>query len=217
MSLAVLDYGAGNQTSVLRALKFLGIPGKVTASADDLFQASGIIFPGVGAAGQAMRRLADSGLGAALRELVIMGKPLLGICLGCQILLEFSEEGYTATLGIVRGRCRRFSPDLLDENGDPASVPHMGWNACIGGGAGRLFRGIAPDAEFYFVHSYFVEPDPELILARTRHGQEFCSAYGRDGLWAVQFHPEKSGRAGLRLLRNFYEYCAEIGAGRGIC
>ncbi|MDR1945863.1 MAG: imidazole glycerol phosphate synthase subunit HisH [Desulfovibrio sp.] len=214
MSLVVLDYEAGNQTSVLRALNSLGVPGKITASAEDLFRASGIIFPGVGAAGQAMRHLSDKGLDAVLRDLVVAGKPLLGVCLGCQILLEHSEEGDTVTLGIARGRCRRFSSDLCDENGDPVTIPHMGWNACTGGGAGRLFLGIAPEAEFYFVHSYYVEPEADLVLARTRHGLEFCSAYGRDGLWAVQFHPEKSGSAGLRLLRNFYDYCLEKGAKR---
>jgi glutamine amidotransferase len=217
MSLAVLDYNAGNQTSVLRALNFLDIPGKITAAAADLFSASGVIFPGVGAAGQAMRQLSHTGLDAALRDLVAGGKPLLGICLGCQILLESSEEGDTETLGIIKGRCRRFSPELRDENGDPAIIPHMGWNACVGGGAGRLFRDVAPDAEFYFVHSYYAEPEPEMVLARTRHGLDFCSAFGRDGLWAVQFHPEKSGRAGLRLLRNFYEYCLEAGTERRTC
>ncbi|MDR1490091.1 MAG: imidazole glycerol phosphate synthase subunit HisH [Desulfovibrio sp.] len=205
--LAILDYKAGNQTSVLRALRHLDIPGKITAQDSDLFSASGIIFPGVGAAGQAMRHLRDSGLAGVLRDLTESGKPLLGICLGCQILLEHSDEGDTSTLGIIRGGCRRFSGDLRDEEGRPINIPHMGWNSLRPLRDTPLLCGIDPGAEFYFVHAYYVEPEPELVLAQTRHGLDFCSVYGKDGLWAVQFHPEKSGPAGLTLLRNFYRHC----------
>ena len=166
--LAILEYKAGNQTSVRRALEHLGIPCRITADPAELEQAQGIIFPGVGAAGQAMEALTSAGLDSVLRRAVAEGQPLLGICLGCQILLEHSEENDVRTLGIV------------------------------------------PGAEFYFVHSYYVEPAPELVMATTVYGKEFCSVYGRDGLWAVQCHLEKSGRPGLTVLRNFYDYCDEV-------
>lgn len=215
--LTILDYKAGNQTSVLRALQSLGIPAEVTADAAALADSAGVIFPGVGAARQAMDHLRATGLDAVLRGLVEAGKPLLGVCLGCQILLEHSEENDTSTLGLVKGRCKRFSDDLKDEEGVPVIIPHMGWNGCKRRVNSVLLDGIAPEAEFYFVHGYYVEPEQEQILATTYHGMEFCSVYGRDGLWAVQFHPEKSGKAGLRLLANFYEYCRSGIKGRTPC
>ena len=205
--LAILDYEAGNQTSVLRGLNSIGVPGRITAMADELRAASGVIFPGVGAARQAMALLTRTGLDRTLRELVAEGKPLLGVCLGCQILLEHSEENNTPTLGIVKGRSVRFNEDLRDEDGEPIIIPHMGWNGYALKQDCLLFEGIKADAEFYFVHGYHVEPEPELVIATTFHGKEFCSVFGRDGFWAVQFHPEKSGKAGLRLLKNFYDYC----------
>lgn len=205
--LAILDYKAGNQTSVRRALEHLGVPCAITADPAMLARAAGVIFPGVGAAGQAMTVLAQSGLDTALRSVVQRGQPLLGICLGCQILLQRSEENSTATLGIVSGVCRRFADHMQQEDGSPAPVPHMGWNSLAPVAPCLLLDGIDPAAEFYFVHSYYVVPDPALVLATTTYGRTFCALYGRDGLWAAQFHPEKSGRPGLRLLRNFYDYC----------
>lgn len=207
--LAILDYEAGNQTSVLRGLNSLGVPARITADPAELSAASGVIFPGVGAARQAMDLLTRTGLGKTLAELVRSGKPLLGVCLGCQILLEHSEESDTKTLGLVKGRSLRFASELRDEAGEPISIPHMGWNGYTLQKPCRLFQGIPADAEFYFVHSYYTEPEPELVLATTYHGTEFCSVYGREGFWAVQFHPEKSGKPGLRLLENFYAYCRE--------
>ena len=205
--LAILDYEAGNQTSVLRGLASQGIPARITADAGELARASGVIFPGVGAAGQAMDLLTRTGLDAVLKDLARQGKPLLGVCLGCQILLERSEEADTQTLGLIKGRCVRFDPALKDEAGDPVCIPHMGWNGYSLKKSSLLFKDIPADAEFYFVHSYYAEPDPDLVIATTYHGREFCSVYGREGFWAVQFHPEKSGRPGLTLLKNFYEYC----------
>ncbi|MBD5557973.1 MAG: imidazole glycerol phosphate synthase subunit HisH [Desulfovibrio sp.] len=207
--LAIVDYGAGNLTSVRRALEHCGIPSVVTARPDELLTAEGVIFPGVGAAGQAMSALAAAGLEAPLREIVAAGRPFLGICLGCQILLEKSEEGDVTTLGLAPGVCRRFPPDMREEDGSPAPVPHMGWNRLEQVRPSRLLAGIDPAAEFYFVHSYYVDTEPGLEIARTRYGRDFCSVYGRDGFWAVQFHPEKSGRPGLTLLENFYRYCRE--------
>lgn len=205
--LAILDYKAGNQTSVRRALEHLGIPCAITADPAALDAAQGIIFPGVGAAGQAMGALRASGLDQVLRRAVERGRPLLGICLGCQILLERSEENDTPTLGLAPGVCRRFADGMRQEDGTPAPVPHMGWNDINLQAPCPLLTGVDPGAEFYFVHSYYVEPAPDLVLATSVYGREFCSLYGRDGLWAVQFHPEKSGRPGLTLLRNFYRYC----------
>ena len=205
--LAILVYGAGNQTSVRRALEHLGVPCVVTSDPATAEAAQGIIFPGVGAAGQAMQALHASGLEGVLRRVIIRREPLLGICLGCQILLEYSEENDAMTLGIMPGRSVRFPDGMTQEDGSPAPVPHMGWNSLRMVRPSRLLEGVAPDAEFYFVHSYFVEPAPELVIATTTYGREFCSIYGRDGLWAVQCHLEKSGRPGLRVLRNFYDYC----------
>ena len=205
--LAILDYEAGNQTSVLRGLASQGIPAKITADAGELLAASGVIFPGVGTAGQAMDLLTRTGLDKVLKDLVRRGKPLLGVCLGCQILLERSEEADTETLGLVKGKCVRFDPALKDEAGDPICIPHMGWNGYSLKRPSLLFKGIPADAEFYFVHGYYTEPEPDLVIATTYHGREFCSVLGRDGFWAVQFHPEKSGRPGLTLLKNFYDYC----------
>ena len=205
--LAILDYKAGNQTSVRRALDHLGVPCVVTADADVAAAASGVVFPGVGAAGQAMAQLRASGLDVCLRQAVERGQPVLGICLGCQILLERSEENDAVTLGLTPGRCRRFDPALREEDGAPIRIPHMGWNSLRVLRDTPLLRGVPPEAEFYFVHSYFAEPAPELVLATSRYGQDFCAVYGRDGLWAVQFHPEKSGAPGLALLENFQRYC----------
>jgi len=211
--IAILDYEAGNQTSVRRALDHLGIPCAVTADPKALERASGVIFPGVGAAGQAMGHLKRHGLDAVIKDIVARETPLLGICLGCQILLESSEEdGGIPTLGIMPGVCRRFDGGLREEDGSPVRIPHMGWNG-LNVKSGRnglpespLLRGIEPDAQFYFVHSYYVSTDPSLVLTTTRYGIEFCTVYGRDGLWGAQFHPEKSGAPGLRLLRNFCDY-----------
>ena len=206
--LAILDYKAGNQTSVLRALRSLGIPAEITADPSVILAAEGVIFPGVGAAGQAMNQLVSTGMDKVLREVVAMQKPLLGICLGCQILLERSEENNTEALGILPGECRRFLPEWRD-GGEPIRIPHMGWNTLDVRRPSALLEGVAPDARFYFVHSYYTEPAPELVIATSHYGVEFTAVYGRPGLWAVQFHPEKSGRPGLTLLTNFYRYCRE--------
>ncbi len=208
--IAVLDYEAGNQTSVLRALRGQGIPAEITADPVALAEAKGIIFPGVGAAGQAMGLLGRTGLDKVLGSLIAAGKPLLGVCLGCQILLEHSEENDQDTLGILPGRSLRFTPDFREEDGAAIRIPHMGWNSLRKKRPCVLLEGISEDAEFYFVHSYYVRTSPELVIATTYYGREFGSVLGRPGLWAAQFHVEKSGRPGLRLLHNFYRYCLAI-------
>lgn len=208
--LAILDYKAGNQTSVRRALEHLGIPCTITADPAVVASAAGLIFPGVGAAGQAMQQLQQSGLEESLHRAVQVGQPLLGICLGCQILLAHSEENDTKALGLVQGTCRLFDKSLLDDDGRPIRIPHMGWNTLTVQKQSPLFQGIPADASFYFVHSYYVDVAADLCLATSHYGKEFCAVYGRDGLWAAQFHPEKSGQPGLRLLSNYYAYCQEM-------
>jgi glutamine amidotransferase len=206
--IAILDYQSGNQTSVRRALEHLGVVCAVTAREDELEQADGLIFPGVGAAGQAMGHLRASGLDRVLQAWVERGRPLLGICLGCQILVESSEEdGGTDCLGLLPGVCRALDPILREEDGRSIRIPHMGWNSLSMRRPSVLLRQVPVAAQFYFVHGYYVSVPDELVLARCRYGLDFCAVYGRDGLWAVQFHPEKSGPAGLRILRNFADYC----------
>ncbi len=207
--LAILDYKAGNQTSVRRALDHLGIPCVITADPAVIAGAHGVIFPGVGAAGQAMNELLTTGLDKVLKDQVQAGKPLLGICVGCQIMLDYSQENDTKALGIVPGECRLFNPAWTEEDGRPIRVPHMGWNRIVQKRPCELLKGIEPEAEFYFVHSYYPAPPESYVIATCNYGEEFCAIHGGPGLWAVQFHPEKSGRPGLALLRNFHAYCKE--------
>jgi glutamine amidotransferase len=207
--LAILDYKAGNQTSVRRALDHLGIPCVITADPAVIAGAHGVIFPGVGAAGQAMNELVTTGLDKVLKDQVQAGKPLLGICVGCQIMLDYSQENDTRALGIVPGECRLFNAAWTEEDGTPIRVPHMGWNRIVQKRPCELLKGIEPEAEFYFVHSYYPAPPDEYVIATCTYGEEFCAIHGGPGLWAVQFHPEKSGRPGLALLRNFHAYCKE--------
>lgn len=209
--LAILDYKAGNQTSVRRALDYLEIPCAITADPAVIAKAKGLIFPGVGAAGQAMDELTENGLDTVIKEQVQADKPLLGICVGCQILLEYSQENDTKALGIIPGECVLFNPSWEEADGAPIRVPHMGWNKIALQKECALFTGIAPEAEFYFVHSYYPNPKPDYVIGITTYGKSFCSIHGAPGLWAVQFHPEKSGRPGLQLLKNFYSYCQEAG------
>jgi len=208
--LAILDYEAGNLTSVKRALDYLAIPCTITRDKDIIAQSQGLIFPGVGAAGSAMHHLRESGLHEVMAMEIERGKPMLGICLGCQILLDYSPENDTKTLGLVPGRCGVFTPELTEEDGTPINIPHMGWNTVTLHKPCRLFDGVSPESEFYFVHSYFPAPHPRFIIGTTLYGRDFCSVHGHDGLWATQFHPEKSGRPGLKLLSNFSAYCQEV-------
>ena len=164
--LAILDYKAGNQTSVLRALRSLDIPAEITADPSVLLAAEGVVFPGVGAAGQAMNQLVSTGMDKVLRDIAAMRKPLLGICLGCQILLEHSEENDTTALGILPGTCRRFDPGWRDGD-EPIRIPHMGWNSIHLQNEGRLFKGIPQESYVYFVHSYYLKAEEEEIIKAT--------------------------------------------------
>jgi glutamine amidotransferase len=212
--LAIIEYKAGNQTSVHRALRRLGVEAMVTSDLMALSEAAGIVFPGVGAAGQAMAVLRETGMDNVIRELVSRGKPFLGICLGCQIMLERSAENSAETLGVFPGECLRFEGTETDEDGATVRVPHMGWNTVSLKAPTALWEGVGPDEQFYFVHSYYPVPAPSLVMGTTYHGREFASVFGKEGIWALQFHPEKSGPPGLRLLRNFHEYSLKSAAGR---
>ena len=207
--IVIIDYKAGNLTSVARAVTHLGHAVEVTHDLGRIEQAERVIFPGVGAAGTAMANLRELGLDQALRRALDQGKPVLGICLGTQIIFAASEEdGGTACLGLLPGRVRKFPMPLL-EHGQRLKIPHMGWNRVAWRGAHPVFAGLPEAAEFYFVHSYYPEVDQgseNIIVGTTTYGFPFTSAVARDNLVAVQFHPEKSGPAGLRILENFCQW-----------
>jgi imidazole glycerol-phosphate synthase subunit HisH len=202
--IAIIDYQAGNLTSVQRALAFLGHDSVITHDPAQVQAAEKVLFPGVGAAGKAMKDLRRSGMDQALLDACEAGKPILGICLGTQIILERSEENDTPCIGLIKGEVLRFPGNLTDGEGRTLKVPHMGWNAIHFKQTHALFQGIDPDSEFYFVHAYYPSPiEPETILGQTHYGISFASILFSRNLVAVQFHPEKSGRPGLQLLSNF--------------
>lgn len=201
--IGIIDYRAGNLTSVARALSFLKEPCVITDDSKLLDLASHIIFPGVGAAGTAMANLKEKGLDENLRKWVQTGKPVLGICLGSQVVFDRSEEADTSCLGIIPGVVRRFPPELRDGR-QKLKIPHMGWNSVAFRKNHPVFAGISEEAEFYFVHSFYADSaDDASVAGWTHYGIKFCSAVARGSLVAVQFHPEKSGRPGLALLGNF--------------
>jgi glutamine amidotransferase len=198
MKIGVVDYEAGNLRSVETALRAVGADYIVSDRPEPLLETDRLVFPGVGDAKAAMDVLERSGLADAVRSFFSTGRRILGICVGSQIVLEVSEENDAVCLGLVPGTARRF----------PASqglkVPHMGWNQVAGTEGHPLFAGIAAGTSFYFVHSYYPDPtEAAYRLGRTDYGVSFAAGVQRDNLMAVQFHPEKSGEAGLRLLSNF--------------
>ena len=202
--IAILDYRAGNLTSVERALNHLGFPCRITDSREEIAAADRIIFPGVGAAGSSMANLKELGLDAMLREKLDAGAPVLGICVGLQVLFDYSEENDTPCLGILKGRVRRFDGSMEESEGRRLKIPHMGWNKVEFVDDHPVFADISSNSQFYFVHSYYPDPgDPSQIAGKTEYGLSFASAMARDNLVAVQFHPEKSGPPGLRILSNF--------------
>ncbi len=207
--IAIVDYKAGNLTSVQLAFRALGCDAEVTSDPQVILAAGRVVFPGVGAAGSAMQNLSDLHLVPVLKEVASRGTPFFGICLGTQILFDFSEEdGGTPTLGLLPGRVPRFQPtDRWDK------VPQMGWNQVNIARPHPLLNGIEDGSEFYFVHSYYPAPaDPALVIGTTDYaGITFASMVGRNNVAATQFHPEKSGRIGLRLLANFIHWNPEHG------
>jgi glutamine amidotransferase len=201
--IAIINYNAGNITSVARALENIGQKYVITDDEKKLVAATHVIFPGVGAAGEAMAYLRQKKLDKALKNLFASGKPIMGICLGTQIILEHSEEDNAECIGLVEGFTKRF-PEKLTSGGEALKIPHMGWNSVTLKFAHPVFKGIAKDAEFYFVHSYYPAPaDEAVVLGTTDYGINFCSVLTKDNLVAMQFHPEKSGHPGLQILKNF--------------
>lgn len=198
--LAIIDYRAGNLTSVRLAFESLGVAAQVTADPAVIRAADRVVFPGVGAAGSAMANLRALGLVAVLQDVVRARTPLLGICLGTQIVFERSEEDGADGLGLLPGRVVRFRPANPRDK-----VPHMGWNSITRVRPHPVLAGIDDGSEFYFVHSYYPVPAAaaDRLAVSEYAGVTFASLVGRDNLVASQFHPEKSGRAGLRLLQNF--------------
>ena len=200
--LAIVDYSMGNLRSVQKAFELLGVTAKIIASPADIRRADKLVLPGVGAFADAIAILESSGQADAIKDFIRAQRPLLGICLGLQLLMEKGyEDGEHAGLGIVPGDCVRFSVDQPPTN---LKVPHMGWNSVQPQGNVPLFKGIESGTHYYFVHSYFVRPtDTRHVAASSDYGGEFTAAICRDNVMAVQFHPEKSQAAGRMILKNF--------------
>ena len=201
-SIAIIDYKAGNLRSVQKALEECGATARITADAEDISAADGVVFPGQGACDASMLSIRERGLFEIIRHSIDSGKPFLGVCLGLQLLLESSEEGEEPCLAILKGSTKRLPPEKTDRVG--LKIPHMGWNNVSLSIQHPVFEGIPNDSYFYFVHSYYADPeDKDIVAGVTNYGIDFCSAVAWDNVAAVQFHPEKSGAVGLRLYRNF--------------
>jgi glutamine amidotransferase len=200
LNVAVIDYDAGNTLSVTRALEKVGASVDLTEDPERVARADAVVLPGVGAFGDCMKKLTERGMDAACREAYAAGKPFLGVCVGLQVLFEGSEESPGAEgLGILPGRVMRFRVGDL-------KVPQMGWNQLDVSREHPVLEGLDGEA-FYFVHSYYPDPGREEdLLATAEYGDHFCAAAGRENLAAVQFHPEKSSRAGLKLYENFLRW-----------
>jgi glutamine amidotransferase len=199
----IVDYGAGNLRSVARTVAHLGYEPVVSVEARALDDARAVIVPGVGAAAETMRHLNEAGLVQPLRDYIASGRHFLGVCMGQQALLSVSEEGGGVDLlDVIKGRVRRFPSGL--ETG--LKVPHMGWNQVWQRVKHPVFEGIADGANFYFVHSYYPDPeDRDVVIGETEYGVRFASVLARGNLVATQFHPEKSGEDGLRFYNNFLQ------------
>ncbi|MDR0379962.1 MAG: imidazole glycerol phosphate synthase subunit HisH [Candidatus Accumulibacter sp.] len=207
--IAVIDYGMGNLRSVWQALVHVAGEREVVVTADPavVARAGRVVFPGQGAMPDCMRELDARGLRPAVLD-AAKNRPFLGICIGLQMLFEYSEEGDVPGLGVFAGRVRRFPAErMTTPEGVRLKVPHMGWNRVAQERPHPLWNGIDDGARFYFVHSYYVDPeDPACIASVTCHGLPFTSAVAQDNIFAMQSHPEKSARAGLALLSNFVEW-----------
>ncbi len=205
MLIAVVDYGMGNIRSVSKAFEAVGAKVEVTGNPRTIAEAEAIVLPGVGAFARGMENLNKLNLIPAIHDVVKRRIPVLGICLGLQLLFTESEEHRICKgLGLIKGRVRKFTSNV--------KIPHMGWNQVefspsLSDEKRNVFEGVEDNCYFYFVHSYYVEPeDKELVVATTRYGKDFVSVINKDKIWGVQFHPEKSSESGLKILRNFYRY-----------
>ena len=197
--IAIIDYDAGNLTSVARALTHLGYKNQITSDTETILAADRVIFPGVGAAKATMQTLQKRGLNQVLTDFYRTGKPMLGICIGIQILFEHSEEEDAECLGLLSGHVKKYPTDTKT-----LKVPQIGWNEVYQTKTHAIFDGVPNPAHFYFVNSYYPVPKKEdIVIGKTQYGLEFCSAIAQDNLIATQFHLEKSGRVGLKMLNNF--------------
>ncbi len=198
--IAIIDYGAGNIRSIEKALEHVGAAVRVTDDPAIVARAEAIVLPGVGSGGAAMTRMVERGLDDAIREATRWGRPFLGICLGMQLLAEHHAEGEVDGLGLFSGEVRRIPHG--------PKIPHMGWNQVTPLHPDLpIFTDIPPAAYFYFAHSYYVEPyDAQGVAAVTDYGSPYCSVIVTERVWGTQFHPEKSGDTGLRLLKNFVRW-----------
>ena len=197
-SVVIVDYGMGNLRSAQKGLEKAGVQAFISSDPDEVDTADGVVLPGVGAFRDCMANLTQARLVDPVQNAIREGKPFLGICIGMQLLLSVSEEfGLHQGLDVIKGRVVRF----------PASknlkVPHMGWNRVHGASSNALFEGIPDGTYFYFVHSYFAVPKEDVVAGWTEYGLRFCSVISRGNLYATQFHPEKSDKWGIRILRNF--------------
>lgn len=202
--IAIIDYNMGNIASIENMLKRIGSEVVVTSDISVLQKAEKLILPGVGSFDYGMKNLHTLGIVDALKEMVLKsGKPILGICLGMQLLTEDSEEGSLPGLGFFKAHTKRFPSEWC---GQKQKVPHMGWNYVFAKEDTQLFKNSLKDMRFYFVHSYYVECEYEdEVIGTTEYGTRFASAIGRDNIFGVQFHPEKSHKYGMNLLKNFAE------------
>ncbi len=204
--IAVVDYGMGNLRSVQKALESVGLDASLTSDSAFVKSADAVVLPGVGAFRDCMDNLRRLELEDSVKSFIKAGKPFLGICLGLQVLLSTSEEfGLTEGLGLMSGRVVEFEKGMKDDaTGEILRVPHMGWNQIQIREHSPLFKGIKENEFFYFVHSYYVKPeDADLVSSVTDYGIEFVSSVWKDNVVATQFHPEKSQKAGLKVLENF--------------
>ncbi len=209
--IAIVDYGMGNLRSVQKGFEKMGFDARVVSEASSIEDSRGVVLPGVGAFRDCMENLDRLGLIGAIRKSISSGKPFLGICLGLQVLFSESEEfGNSEGMGIFPGKVVRFSSTMQDPDdatGPPLKVPHMGWNQIIKKQDVPVLQGIDAGSYFYFVHSYYVAPENTQIAATTTdYGTEFISSVARDNVFACQFHPEKSQKLGLNIIKNFGEW-----------
>ena len=196
MKIHIIDYDAGNIESIRNALKKIGCEPVTTNNAKDLFKAKAIIFPGQGSFPSAMKKLNNNGMDKTLIELINNKMPFIGICLGLQLMFAKSEEGKCKGLDLFKGTVPKIP--------DSVKVPHIGWNKVSFNNSHPIFNGIPDNSYFYFLHSYYVNPDNfDNIIAQTNYGLEFCSAYAYENYVGLQFHPERSGDYGLKIYQNF--------------
>ncbi len=203
-NISIIDYGAGNLRNVARAFEAIGFPAVVTTDPKTVAQADAVILPGVGAAGDTVDSLTTRGIAQVVQETIARDRPFFGVCVGLQVLFQRTEEGGAECLGILPGEVRRLPSTV--------KIPHIGWNQVNLTERHPLFEGVEDNSDFYFVHSYYAEPqERETVAGQTDYGTSFCSFMAKGNLVATQFHPEKSGTRGLRLYENFVKLV--VGAG----